>query len=110
MTPAPESRSPATRARARPGFFGEYLTNAQGEDVVAGIRTPNPIDAMGREMPEPHRQLTETATLLEKHYRDMQDLEFTVERGKLYMLQTRMGKRTASAAVRIAVEMVGDRA
>jgi pyruvate, orthophosphate dikinase len=87
-------------------FFGEYLLNAQGEDVVAGIRTPNKVEQMGKELPEPHRQLTETAKLLETHYKDMQDLEFTVERGRLYMLQTRTGKRTASAAVRIAVEMV----
>jgi pyruvate, orthophosphate dikinase len=97
------TRDPAT---GEPRFYGEYLTNAQGEDVVAGIRTPNKVEELAVEMPEPYRQLTETATLLETHYKDMQDLEFTVERGKLYMLQTRTGKRTASAAVRIAAEMV----
>ena len=97
------TRNPAT---GESRFFGEWLANAQGEDVVAGIRTPNKVEEMGKELPEPYHQLTETAKLLEAHYRDMQDLEFTVERGRLYMLQTRTGKRTASAAARIAVEMV----
>ncbi|HEY7598633.1 MAG TPA: pyruvate, phosphate dikinase [Candidatus Limnocylindrales bacterium] len=87
-------------------LFGEYLTNAQGEDVVAGIRTPLHIDDMRERMPDIYRQFEEIAGRLERHYRDMQDLEFTIERGKLYMLQTRSGKRTATAAVRIAADMV----
>jgi pyruvate, orthophosphate dikinase len=87
-------------------LFGEYLTNAQGEDVVAGIRTPLHISDMRDRMPEVYSQFDEIAGRLERHYRDMQDLEFTIERGKLYMLQTRSGKRTATAAVRIAADMV----
>ncbi|MBT2696601.1 pyruvate, phosphate dikinase [Bacillus sp. ISL-40] len=87
-------------------LYGEYLINAQGEDVVAGIRTPQPISALKDEMPEVYEQFVETCQLLEKHYRDMQDIEFTVERGKLFILQTRNGKRTAQAAIRIAVELV----
>jgi pyruvate, orthophosphate dikinase len=87
-------------------LFGEYLTNAQGEDVVAGIRTPLHISDMKERMPELYRQFEEIAGRLERHYRDMQDLEFTIERGTLYMLQTRSGKRTATAAVRIAADMV----
>jgi pyruvate, orthophosphate dikinase len=97
-------------------FYGEYLVNAQGEDVVAGIRTPQPINKAGRKskddvtleslMPEDYKQLAEIRTKLEKHYKDMQDVEFTIERGKLWMLQTRNGKRTAAAALRIAVDMV----
>jgi len=87
-------------------LFGEYLTNAQGEDVVAGIRTPLHISDMRDRMPEVYRQFEEIAGRLERHYRDMQDLEFTIERGVLYMLQTRSGKRTATAAVRIAADMV----
>jgi pyruvate, orthophosphate dikinase len=90
-------------------LFGEYLPNAQGEDVVAGIRTPHPIAAMRDEMPRVYRQFEQIAKRLERHYRDVQDLEFTVERGRLYMLQTRSAKRTAQAAVRIAVEMVHER-
>jgi len=86
--------------------YGEYLINAQGEDVVAGIRTPNPIAAMERDLPEAYHQLMRVYQTLEQHYKDMQDLEFTIEDGKLYMLQTRGGKRTAQAAVRIAKEMV----
>jgi pyruvate, orthophosphate dikinase len=89
-------------------IFGEYLTNAQGEDVVAGIRTPAKISQMRDELPEVYGQFEEIAGKLERHYRDVQDLEFTIERGKLYMLQTRSAKRTAPAAVRIAVEMVGE--
>ncbi len=99
------TRNPSTGEK---GIFGEYLTNAQGEDVVAGIRTPQPIQAM-RDDPllrPAYEQLLEVADLLERHYRDMQDLEFTVEHGKLYMLQTRTGKRTGRAAVKIAVDMV----
>ncbi|MFO7895016.1 MAG: pyruvate, phosphate dikinase [Longimicrobiales bacterium] len=88
--------------------FGEFLRNAQGEDVVAGIRTPLPISEMKNVMPGPYQQLQEIQKKLEQHYRDMQDLEFTVERGQLYLLQTRTGKRTATAAIRIAVDMVDE--
>ncbi len=87
-------------------FYGEYLTNAQGEDVVAGIRTPKPIAEMEQEMPETYRQLRAITSRLERHYRDVQDFEFTIQEGTLYLLQTRSGKRTGLAAVRIAVEMV----
>lgn len=87
-------------------FFGEYLMNAQGEDVVAGIRTPHSISTLKKEMPEIYAQLEQIYKKLEAHYKDMQDIEFTIQEGKLYMLQTRAGKRTATAAVRIAVEMV----
>ena len=96
-------------------FYGEYLINAQGEDVVAGIRTPQPINkangdsclpSMEETMPECYRQLVEIRSILEKHYKDMQDIEFTIEKGKLYMLQTRNGKRTATAAIKVAVDMV----
>ncbi|MHC4452982.1 MAG: pyruvate, phosphate dikinase, partial [Planctomycetota bacterium] len=86
-------------------FYGEYLVNAQGEDVVAGIRTPEPIARLGDDMPEVYKELIEIKDRLEQHYTDMQDLEFTVQDGTLYMLQTRGGKRTAAAAVRMAVEM-----
>ncbi len=97
------TRNPSTGEKE---FYGEYLTNAQGEDVVAGIRTPRPIAALGQEMPEVFGQLSEITTRLEKHYRDVQDFEFTVQEGRLYMLQTRTGKRTARAAVKIATDMV----
>jgi pyruvate,orthophosphate dikinase len=96
------TRNPATGEKA---LFGDYLANAQGEDVVAGIRTPKHIDELKQDMPEIYNQFVEVAEKLERHYRDMQDLEFTVERGKLWMLQTRNGKRTGPAAVRLAVEM-----
>jgi pyruvate,orthophosphate dikinase len=96
------TRNPATGENH---FYGEYLTNAQGEDVVAGIRTPQPISQLEREMPAVYRELREITTRLEKHYRDMQDFEFTIEKGKLFMLQTRTGKRTGPAAVKIAVDM-----
>ena len=101
------------RVHARPehrraAIYGEYLTNAQGEDVVAGVRTPAKISQMRDEMPEVYAQFEEIAQRLERHYRDMQDLEFTIERGTLYMLQTRSGKRTAPAAVKIAVDMVNE--
>jgi pyruvate, orthophosphate dikinase len=89
-------------------LFGEYLTNAQGEDVVAGIRTPQPISQLRDEMPAAYAQFEEIAGRLERHYRDVQDLEFTIERGTLYMLQTRSAKRTAAAAVRIAADMVAE--
>ncbi|HEX6626908.1 MAG TPA: pyruvate, phosphate dikinase [Gemmatimonadaceae bacterium] len=97
------TRNPSTGEKK---FYGEFLVNAQGEDVVAGLRTPLDIDDMAGSLPDAYRELMETQERLEKHYRDMQDLEFTVERGKLYLLQTRSGKRTAAAAVRIAREMV----
>jgi pyruvate,orthophosphate dikinase len=97
------TRNPSTGEKR---FYGEFLVNAQGEDVVAGMRTPLDIDDMANDLPGAYRELMETQDRLEKHYRDMQDLEFTVERGKLYLLQTRSGKRTAAAAVRIARDMV----
>ena len=96
------TRNPSTGENK---FYGEYLTNAQGEDVVAGIRTPHPIADLEKEMPEQYKQYVEIAKRLEEGYRDVQDMEFTIERGKLYILQTRNGKRTAKASVRIAVEM-----
>ena len=99
------TRNPATGEKK---LYGEYLMNAQGEDVVAGIRTPNPISLLEKTNPEIYRQFAEIAEKLEKHYRDMQDMEFTIEKGRLYMLQTRSGKRTAAAAVKIAVDMVSE--
>ncbi|MCH8146299.1 MAG: pyruvate, phosphate dikinase, partial [Gemmatimonadetes bacterium] len=99
------TRNPST---GEPKLFGEFLVNAQGEDVVAGIRTPEPIDAMAARFPKPYDQLSKTCDTLEQHYRDMQDVEFTVERGNLYLLQTRSAKRTAQAAIRAAVDMVHD--
>ncbi len=99
------TRNPSTGAKE---FYGEYLTNAQGEDVVAGIRTPHPIADLEKEMPQVYRQLRDITTRLEKHYRDVQDFEFTVQEGTLFMLQTRTGKRTAQAAVKIAVDMVAE--
>ncbi len=97
------TRNPATGEK---GLFGEFLVNAQGEDVVAGVRTPEPIERLKEKMPEVYNELERYARILERHYRDMQDIEFTVERRKLYILQTRAGKRTVSAAIRISVEMV----
>src|SRR5438552_285578 len=97
------TRNPATGAKE---FYGEFLMNAQGEDVVAGIRTPVPILELQKIMPNVYEQLREITTRLEKHYRDMQDFEFTIQDGKLYMLQTRNGKRTGPAAVRVAIQMV----
>jgi pyruvate, orthophosphate dikinase len=99
------SRNPSTGERK---FYGEFLLNAQGEDVVAGIRTPLSIDEMARLLPTPYEELLRTQQRLENHFQEMQDLEFTVERGKLYLLQTRTGKRTAAAAVRIATDMVDE--
>jgi len=96
------TRNPSTGENI---FYGEYLTNAQGEDVVAGIRTPKPISELQNEMPELYQQYVGIAQKLERHYKDIQDMEFTIEKGKLYILQTRNGKRTAQAAIRIAVEM-----
>ena len=100
------SRDPSSGERR---FFGEFLVNAQGEDVVAGIRTPEPLDALQQRMPPVYAKLTSIKDRLERHYRDMQDIEFTVQEGRLYILQTRSGKRTGAAAVRIAVEMVAER-
>ena len=97
------TRDPATGENK---LFGEYLINAQGEDVVAGIRTPNPISQLEKDMPEVYREFVAICDKLEKHYKDMQDMEFTIEDKKLYMLQTRSGKRTAAASLRIACEMV----
>ncbi|HCD10358.1 MAG TPA: pyruvate, phosphate dikinase [Thermoanaerobacter sp.] len=99
------TRNPATGEKA---LFGEFLMNAQGEDVVAGIRTPQPISTLKETMPEVYNQFVEIAEKLEKHYKDMQDIEFTIERGKLYMLQTRNGKRTAQAALKVAVDLVAE--
>jgi len=96
------TRDPSTGEKR---LYGEYLMNAQGEDVVAGIRTPQPISHLQEQMPDVYKQFTEIAKLLEDHYRDMQDMEFTIEGGKLYMLQTRNGKRTATSALRIAVDL-----
>jgi pyruvate, orthophosphate dikinase len=99
------TRNPSTGEHL---LYGEYLINAQGEDVVAGIRTPQPIRTLKDEMPEVFQQFVDTSKRLEQHYQDMQDIEFTVERGQLFILQTRTGKRTAQAAIRIAVEMVDE--
>ena len=99
------TRDPATGEKK---LMGEFLTNAQGEDVVAGVRTPMPIAQMAEKFPEAFKQFVEVCGILENHYRDMQDMEFTVEHGKLYMLQTRNGKRTAKAALKIAVDLVNE--
>ena len=99
------TRDPATGAK---GIFGEYLINAQGEDVVAGIRTPSKITQLEKDLPECYKQFVSIADTLEKHYRDMQDMEFTIEEGKLFFLQTRNGKRTAHAAIQIACDLVDE--
>lgn len=99
------TRDPATGEKR---FYGEYLLDAQGEDVVAGIRTPQPIDKLGKDMKGPYDELLRIYERLEKHYKDMQDMEFTIQKGKLWMLQTRTGKRTGMAAIRIAVDMVNE--
>ena len=99
------TRNPATGEKA---LFGEYLINAQGEDVVAGVRTPSPISKLQEEMPGVYDQFADIANRLEQHYKDMQDMEFTIEDGKLYMLQTRNGKRTAAAALKVAVDLVDE--
>ena len=99
------TRDPSTGENT---FYGEFLTNAQGEDVVAGVRTPEPVDLLAGRLPEAYQTLEGIYQTLEKHYRDMQDIEFTVQQGKLWMLQTRNGKRTAAAAVKIAVDMVNE--
>jgi pyruvate,orthophosphate dikinase len=100
------TRNPNTGEKV---LFGEYLVNAQGEDVVAGIRTPSPISSLAKDMPKAFNEFKKIAEKLEKHYKDVQDLEFTIERGTLYMLQTRSAKRTAAAAVRIAIDMVKEK-
>jgi pyruvate,orthophosphate dikinase len=99
------TRDPATGAK---NLYGEYLINAQGEDVVAGVRTPSPISQLEQDMPEVYKQFVDIAKRLEDHYHDMQDMEYTIEDGKLYMLQTRNGKRTAAAALKIAVDLVAE--
>jgi pyruvate,orthophosphate dikinase len=100
------TRNPNTGEKV---LFGEYLVNAQGEDVVAGIRTPSPISSLAKDMPKAYNEFKKIAEKLEKHYKDVQDLEFTIERGTLYMLQTRSAKRTAAAAVKIAIDMVKEK-
>src|SRR5436853_754689 len=100
------TRNPSTGKKE---LYGEYLLNAQGEDVVAGTRTPNPIKELRKELPKVYEEFNAITQLLEKHYHDMQDCEFTIERGKLWMLQTRTGKRTGAAAVRIAVDMASEK-
>ena len=100
------TRDPASGEKV---FYGEYLINAQGEDVVAGVRTPHPIAVLAKQMPATHKGLMKVRQTLEQHFKDMQDLEFTVEHNRLYILQTRNGKRTGHAAVRIAVDMVGEK-
>ena len=99
------TRNPATGEK---GLMGEFLMNAQGEDVVAGVRTPMPIAKMAEIMPDVYKQFLEVCNTLENHYRDMQDMEFTIEKGKLYMLQTRNGKRTAAAAIKIACDLIDE--
>ncbi len=99
------TRDPATGENVR---YGDFLRNAQGEDVVAGIRVTEPLDAMGGHFPECYDQLLAAMEQLEQHYHDMCDIEFTIEQGRLFLLQTRVGKRTAAAAIRMAVEMAGD--
>jgi len=99
------TRNPAIGTKE---FYGEFLMNAQGEDVVSGVRTPVPILELKKIMPHVYEQLREITTRLEKHYKDIQDFEFTIQDGKLYMLQTRVGKRTGLAAVRIAIQMVDE--
>ena len=107
-TPVRAWPSPAILRTGERKIFGEYLLNAQGEDVVAGIRNTEHIDKMVEPLPTAYHQFMDICAILEKHYKDMQDMEFTIERGKLWMLQTRNGKRTAKAAIKIAVDMVGE--
>jgi len=99
------TRDPSTGAAE---LYGEYLINAQGEDVVAGIRDPEPIATLGETMPQVFGELQQMAVTLERHFRDVQDMEFTIERGKLYMLQTRRGQRSGQAAIKIACDMVDE--
>jgi pyruvate,orthophosphate dikinase len=100
------TRNPSTGKKE---FYGEYLINAQGEDVVAGVRTPQPIINLKKDMPKVFKQLVEVTTNLEKHYQDMQDFEFTIENDILYMLQTRSGKRSIRSGIKIAVDMVNEK-
>src|SRR4029434_6177692 len=100
------TRDPATGEKV---FYGEFLMNAQGEDVVAGVRTPAPVAELKKLMPKTYAELEQIRRILERHFRDLQDFEFTIEDGQLFMLQTRNGKRTGLAAVRIAVEMVEEK-
>ena len=100
------TRDPATGENV---FYGEYLMNAQGEDVVAGTRTPKPISELSKDDPKAYAELEKIRHILERHYRDMMDIEFTIQQGRLYMLQCRVGKRTGFAAVRIAVDMVDEK-
>src|SRR2546423_10803955 len=99
------TRDPATGENRR---YGDFLVNAQGEDVVAGIRVTEHLDAMGEHFPEPQRELLDIMNRLETHFRDMCDIEFTIEQGRLFILQTRVGKRTAAAALRMATEMADE--
>src|SRR5690606_19828675 len=99
------TRNPSTGERK---LYGEFLVNAQGEDVVAGIRTPEPIEGMATTFPQAYEELVEATKRLELHYKNMQDIEFTVQRGRLFLLQTRNGKRTGAAAIQIAVDMVNE--
>jgi pyruvate,orthophosphate dikinase len=100
------TRNPST---GEAKFYGEYLMNAQGEDVVAGIRTPMPVSELETQNPEIYKELVDTCDKVEKHYKDMQDMEFTIQNNKLYILQARNGKRTGAAAIRIAVELVEEK-
>ena len=90
-------------------FYGEFLINAQGEDVVAGVRTPEPVIELQKAMPKPYAELLKVRSILEKHFKDVQDVEFTIQQGKLFMLQTRNGKRTAAAALKFSMDMVKER-
>jgi pyruvate,orthophosphate dikinase len=105
----PEFASPGNPSTGEAKFYGEYLMNAQGEDVVAGIRTPLAVSALEKQNPKIYKELVSTCNKVEKHYRDMQDMEFTIEKGKLYILQARSGKRTAAASVQIAVDLVKEK-
>ncbi|MDK1039860.1 MAG: PEP/pyruvate-binding domain-containing protein, partial [Actinomycetota bacterium] len=100
------SRNPSTGEK---GLFGEFLLNAQGEDIVAGIRTPQDIRALARALPQCYQELSDISRKLEQHFKDLQDTEFTIQKGKLWILQTRTGKRTAQAAIKIAVDMTRER-
>ena len=105
-TPAPASRSRAIRPTATKEFYGEFLINAQGEDVVAGVRTPEPVAQLAKQMPAAYKELDNIRKTLETHFKDVQDFEFTIQDGKVFMLQTRNGKRTAMAALKFSMDMV----
>src|SRR5690606_16383694 len=100
------TRNPANGANE---FYGEFLMNAQGEDVVAGVRTPEPVSKLKAVMPKPFAELMKVRSILEKHFKDVQDVEFTIQEGKLFMLQTRNGKRTAAAGLKFAIDMVKEK-